>query len=126
MTQELRYLGHASPAAITADEVETVTMVGPVELVTVTGHELQALCPVTGQPDIYTIVIEYTPRGRVIESKSLKLYLTSWRETGIMCEHLASAISADLSVAAGAPVRVTLKQQPRGGLSITASAQAVS
>lgn len=44
-----------------------------------TSDELTAVCPVTGQPDLYTATIEYWPAARCIESKSVKLYLSGYR-----------------------------------------------
>ena len=44
--------------------------------------EFTAMCPVTGQPDFATLVIDYAPRGWLVESKSLKLYLNSFRNHG--------------------------------------------
>ena len=86
--------------------------------------EVTALCAVTGQPDWYTVTITYRPDGRCIESKSLKLYLGSFRNRGVFGESFADQIARDVMEAA-APrwVRVTVVQKPRGGITITASAK---
>jgi 7-cyano-7-deazaguanine reductase len=86
--------------------------------------ELTAMCPVTGQPDLYVARIEYWPDALCIESKSLKLYLMSFRNEGVFCEALAVKIRDDVALAVGLPgekVRVTLEQKSRGGITITAT-----
>ena len=91
--------------------------------VEMTSDELVAVCPITSQPDMYVATIEYEPDKRCLESKSLKLYLASFRNEGAFCEALAVRIRDDvaeaLEVPAGA-VRVTLEQKARGGITITA------
>ena len=52
--------------------------------------EFTCRCPITNQPDWATITIAYTPRSRIVESKSVKLYLETFREEGIFHEHLAT------------------------------------
>jgi 7-cyano-7-deazaguanine reductase len=86
--------------------------------------ELTAVCPVTGQPDLYLMVIEYWPRALCIESKSLKLYLNGYRNEGHFCEALAVKIRDDVPEVLELPpdkVRVTLEQKARGGITITAT-----
>ena len=48
--------------------------------------EVTALCPVTAQPDWYQVSIKYAPAGLAVESKTLKLYLQSFRQQGLFCE----------------------------------------
>ncbi len=95
--------------------------------VEITCPEFTAVCPKTGQPDFATIVITYVPAASVIELKSLKLYLFSYRDRGIFYEHSINAILDDL-VAASRPRRMTVvgKFTPRGGISskVTASYEA--
>jgi 7-cyano-7-deazaguanine reductase len=93
--------------------------------VEMTSDELTAVCPVTGQPDLYVATIEYWPGELCIESKSLKLYLSGYRNEGHFCEALAVKIRDDVAEAVKLPadkVRVTLKQKARGGITITAVA----
>lgn len=79
--------------------------------------ELTALCPVTQQPDYYTLTVIYTPAAVCIETKSFKLYLQTFRNEGIFCEHLAAAIADDVMSATKARhVTVTLCQHRRGGI----------
>jgi 7-cyano-7-deazaguanine reductase len=87
--------------------------------------ELTAVCPITGQPDLYVVTISYSPDGLCLESKSLKLYLTSFRDQGHFCEALAVKIRDDVAQALDlerGAVTVTLEQKARGGITITATA----
>ena len=91
--------------------------------VTMVTDEFTAVCPVTGQPDFATIIIRYVPNQRILESKSLKLYLWSYRNEGIFHEHVTNVILDDL-VKALDPIRCTVigKFKVRGGISITVEA----
>jgi 7-cyano-7-deazaguanine reductase len=82
-------------------------------------NELTALCPITGQPDFYELTLTYRPNRSLIESKSLKLYLWSFRDRGIFAEDLAATLLKNL-VSACAPLEMTvdLTQRVRGGLRI--------
>jgi 7-cyano-7-deazaguanine reductase len=91
--------------------------------VEMTSDELVAVCPITGQPDMYVATIAYEPAGLCLESKSLKLYLASFRNEGAFCEALAVRIRDDVAAALQVPaakVRVTLRQKARGGITIVA------
>jgi len=81
--------------------------------------EFTSLCPVTGQPDFATIYISYVPDARLVESKSLKLYLFSYRNHGAFHEDCVNTIRDDL-VALMDPkyLEVWGKFMPRGGISI--------
>ena len=92
--------------------------------VEMTSDELSAVCPVTGQPDLYVATIEFWPQALCVESKSLKLYLNGYRNEGQFCEALAVKIRDDVAEVLELPpdkVRVTLKQKARGGITITAT-----
>ena len=92
--------------------------------VDLTSDELTAVCPVTGQPDLYVVKIEFWPDQLCVESKSLKLYLNSFRNKAAFCEALAVQIRDDVSAALELPaekVRITLTQKARGGITITAT-----
>ncbi len=86
--------------------------------------EFTSLCPKTGQPDFGRVTIDYEPRDRCLESKSLKFYLWSFRDEGEFCETLAARIADDV-VYAVAPrrVRVEVEQNVRGGIEIVATAE---
>ncbi|HOX42515.1 MAG TPA: preQ(1) synthase [Myxococcota bacterium] len=80
-------------------------------------EEFSALCPWTGLPDLGRLEVRYVPSRKLLELKSLKLYLLSYRQVGIVQEHAAARILADL-VAAVAPRRMSLvlDYRVRGGL----------
>jgi 7-cyano-7-deazaguanine reductase len=93
----------------------------PALRVTLDCGEFTCRCPITGQPDWATIAISYVPAGRIVESKSVKLYLETFREEGIFHEHLATTIRDDF-VAALDPrsLEVTVNFNSRGGIAISA------
>jgi len=93
----------------------TVTLVCP---------EFTCVCPMTGQPDFATITIRYIPDQRIVESKSLKLYLWSYRNEGVFHEHVTNMILDDL-VAALEPLEceVTGAFSVRGGIALTVDAK---
>jgi 7-cyano-7-deazaguanine reductase len=114
-------LGHAGSEHYAGLETFPNPGVARVEM---TSDELAAICPVTGQPDLYVAVIDYAPQRRCIESKSLKLYLASFRNEGAFCEALAVRIRDDVAAAIELPherVSVALQQKARGGITIVAS-----
>ena len=93
-------------------------------LVTFHCPEFTTLCPKTGQPDFATIVISYIPRERMVESKSLKLYLGSFRNHGDFHEDCVNIIMKDLvKLMDPKYLEVTGIFTPRGGISIYPFAQ---
>ena len=94
-----------------------------VDKVVLESDEVTSLCPVTGQPDWETVHIEFAPDGYCIESKSLKLYLWSFREEGMFCEAMAGKIAQDIfDICKPHWCTVTVAQKSRGGIKITATA----
>ena len=88
-------------------------------LVTFNCPEFTSLCPKTGQPDFARIVISYIPRERMVESKSLKLYLFSFRNHGDFHEDCVNIIMKDLiKLMDPKYIEVTGFFTPRGGISI--------
>ena len=86
-----------------------------------TSDELASICPVTAQPDLSRVVVEYVPDEWCIESKSLKLYLWSFRERAVFAEALAAEIAGEvMTTARPEHVRVELTQRPRGGIEVQA------
>lgn len=121
-SNEFVALGHAGFDHYAGLETFANPGVSDVEL---RSDELTAICPVTGQPDLYVATIAYQPRSLCIESKSLKLYLARYRNEGHFCEALAVKIRDDVAQTLDLPrdkVRVTLEQKARGGITITATA----
>ena len=81
--------------------------------------EVTSLCPITGQPDFATITISYIPDMRMVESKSLKLYLFSFRNHGDFHEDCVNIIMKDLvKLMDPKYIEVWGKFTPRGGISI--------
>lgn len=107
--------------------LETFKRPKAVNSVTCITDEVTALCPVTSQPDQYTVEIFYAPKDLCVESKSLKLYLHKFRNRGHFCEAFASIIAHDIQAATKAyRVNVNVTQKPRGGISIVGRAQVVT
>jgi 7-cyano-7-deazaguanine reductase len=119
--QEDRVLGREARGPIAAERLDVVPWDhGNADaLIEFTTNELTATCPITNQPDFYELKLSYRPKGSLIESKALKLYLWGFREQGIFAEDLAATLLEDL-VAACDPHEMTvdLTQQVRGGLQI--------
>jgi 7-cyano-7-deazaguanine reductase len=106
------------------DHLECFEAPAHVTSVRFTMDELQSLCPVTQQPDMSSLVIEYRPDRRCVESKSLKLYLWSFRDRRVFCEALAAEIAGEVVRAADPhEVRVTVTQHARGGIVTAATAE---
>lgn len=86
--------------------------------------EFTCVCPLTGQPDFAKVLVEYVPDRSIVELKSLKLYLWSYREEGAFHEDVTNRILDDL-VTALEPrrVRVTTDWNVRGGIHTVVEAQ---
>jgi 7-cyano-7-deazaguanine reductase len=119
----LTQLGHAAriPDSPEAAVLETVPNpeLGVLYLVRFTAPEFTSLCPMTGQPDFAHLVIDYVPGPLLVESKSLKLFLTSFRNHGAFHEACTVGIGRRL-VAEIAPLwlRIGGYWYPRGGIPI--------
>ena len=92
--------------------------------VTLRTEEFTCVCPATGQPDFAQLEIQYVPGKKILESKSLKLYLWSFRNQGVFHEHVTNRILDDL-VKALEPrwCKVTAHFSIRGGIAITVEAE---
>lgn len=113
------------PAALPASPgeavLETVPNANPRDLYLVrfTAPEFTTLCPMTGQPDFAHLVIDYAPKAKLIESKSLKLYLGSFRNHADFHEACTLAIGRRLAkVLAPRWLRIGGYWYPRGGMPI--------
>ena len=108
----------ASPEAAVLERIPNPAPESPY-LVRLTCPEFTCLCPVTGQPDFAHLVIDYVPCAWIVESKSLKLYLGSFRNHGAFHEATTVAIARRL-VAEIAPawLRIGGYWYPRGGIPI--------
>ncbi len=119
----LTQLGHHVEPPRTPDAAKLERVANPSQgkkfVVRFTCPEFTSLCPITGQPDFAHIVIDYIPRDWIVESKSLKLYLTSVRNHGAFHEACTMAIAERL-VGLLDPVwlRIGGYWYPRGGIPI--------
>jgi 7-cyano-7-deazaguanine reductase len=92
--------------------------------VTLETDEFTCLCPMTGQPDFAKIRVQYIPDGSVVESKSFKLYLWSYRNEGAFHEHVVNQILEDLVETLNPHwCKVTGVFNIRGGIGITVEAE---
>ncbi len=120
---ELSQLGSAVSLPASPDKavLESVPNphLGADYLVRFTCPEFTSLCPITGQPDFAHIVIDYVPQAKIVESKSLKLYLASFRNHGAFHEACTVDIAKKL-VATLSPkwLRIGGYWYPRGGIPI--------
>ncbi len=120
---ELTQLGRAAaiPESPEAAVLETVPdpRADVLYLVRFTCPEFTSLCPITGQPDFAHLVIDYAPEARLLESKSLKLFLSSFRGHGAFHEDCTVTIGRRI-VEASAPkwLRIAGYWYPRGGIPI--------
>ena len=95
-------------------------------LVKLETDEFTCLCPATGQPDFATIQVDYVPDQKVVESKSFKLYLWSYRNEGAFHEHVVNTILDDLVKTLDPHYcKVTGIFNVRGGIGITVEAEHV-
>ena len=121
--ETLTQLGGASALPASPDEATLETLPSPhagtLYLVRFTCPEFTSMCPVTGQPDFAHLVIDYAPEKSIVESKSLKLYLGSFRNHGAFHEDCTLAIGKRL-IDELAPrwLRIGGYWYPRGGMPI--------
>lgn len=122
MEPEFTKLG--KPANRPSKELDVFPKPENVTSVQFTSEELTSHCPITGQPDFSRVVIEYRPDRSCVESKSLKLYLWTFRDEKIFGEGLADTIARDLFHRLQPhSCKVTVVQNVRGGLQMTAVAE---
>jgi len=119
----LRQLGRATALPASPDKAVLETVANPypraLYLVRFTAPEFTTLCPVTGQPDFAHLAIDYAPRARLLESKSLKLYLGSFRNHAGFHEECTLAIGQRLvKVLNPRWLRIGGYWYPRGGMPI--------
>ena len=123
MARKLTQLGRRVPLPGSPDKATLESVANPHPgndyVVRFTAPEFTCLCPMTGQPDFAHFVIDYVPGKRLVESKSLKLFLNSFRSTGAFHED-ATLLVAKRVVAAIKPkfLRIAGYWYPRGGMPI--------
>jgi 7-cyano-7-deazaguanine reductase len=116
-------LGHQTSIPASPDEARLDRVPNPqvdtLYLARFTCPEFTSLCPVTGQPDFAHLVIDYAPKDWLVESKSLKLYLTSFRNHGAFHEDCTVAIGRRLAeFLSPFWIRIGGYWYPRGGIPI--------
>lgn len=121
--QELTHLGQASTIPASPEEAVLERVANPHAgtpyLARFTCPEFTALCPVTGQPDFAHLVLDYAPGDWLVESKSLKLYLSSFRNHGHFHEGCTIAIAKRLEDLLSPDwLRIGGYWYPRGGMPI--------
>lgn len=95
-------------------------------LVTLQTDEFTCVCPATQQPDFASIKVEYVPDEKIVESKSFKLYIWSYRNEGVFHEHVVNKILEDLVEAIDPHYcKVTGVFNIRGGVGITVEAEEI-
>lgn len=99
-------------------EAEDKRLSAPMDVLYET-HEFSAVCPFSGLPDIAALEIRYTPAEKVVELKSLKYYLLSYRSVGVYQEHVTRLIARDLADVLRTPVTVKTVYNTRGGIDTT-------
>jgi 7-cyano-7-deazaguanine reductase len=95
-TAEGRTIAFIGPEHIDVEVLETFDYRGPDQEISTETAEFTAVCPYSGLPDFATLVISYVPATKCVELKSLKYYVTSFRNVGIFQEHATARIAEDL------------------------------
>ncbi len=121
--EPLTHLGGQAQIPESPDDAVLETVANPNPggdyLVRFTCPEFTSLCPVTGQPDFAHLVIDYVPEALIVESKSLKLFLASWRNHAAFHEDCTTAVATRLVEAANPKwLRIGGYWYPRGGIPI--------
>ena len=123
MAKKLTQLGRAVTPPPSPDRAKLESVANPHPdadyVVRFTAPEFTTLCPITGQPDFAHLVIDYVPGGKIVESKSLKLYLNSFRNASGF--HEATTIAIAKRIAAEIKpkyLRIGGYWYPRGGMPI--------
>ena len=117
---EGRTIPFTGPEAIDVAVLETFPYDGPEQEIVTETREFSAVCPYSGLPDYALLRITYMPLDRCVELKSLKYYVTSYRNVGIFQEHATARIADDLHrVLQPKRLEVTTVYNVRGGFETT-------
>jgi 7-cyano-7-deazaguanine reductase len=117
---EGRTLPFVGPETVDVAVLETFEYTGPEQEIVTETDEFTAVCPYSGLPDFAKLTIRYVPGEKCIELKSLKYYITSYRNVGIFQEHATAKIAEDLFAAlAPRSLEVTTVYNIRGGFLTT-------
>jgi 7-cyano-7-deazaguanine reductase len=117
---EGRTLPFVGPEQVEAAVLETFEYAGPEQEILTETDEFTAVCPYSGLPDFAKLTVRYVPASKCIELKSLKYYVTSYRNVGIFQEHATAKIAEDLQrVLAAKWLEVKTVYNVRGGFLTT-------
>ena len=109
-----------SESAIRIDLLETFPYKGHPQKINYATSEFSAVCPFSGLPDYGQLIIDYEPKNKIVELKSLKYYITSFRTVGIYQEHVTNRIFDDLSqLLQPNHLKITTIYNTRGGIDTT-------
>lgn len=121
---EGRTIPFAGPEAIDAAVLETFEYDGPPQEIVTETREFSAVCPYSGLPDYALLRVTYIPSDRCIELKSLKYYVTSYRNVGIFQEHATARMAQDLQkVLQARRLSVVTVYNIRGGFETTCTVE---
>ena len=113
-------LAFVGPEHVDVGVLETFPYDGPMQEIVTETREFSAVCPYSGLPDFATLTITYVPARTCIELKSLKYYVTSYRNVGIFQEHATAKIAQDLfHTLTPASLTVRTVYNVRGGFDTT-------
>lgn len=117
-------LPFSGPETIDPGLLETFPYTGPSQQIVTETREFSAVCPYSGLPDYALLRITYVPDDRCVELKSLKYYVTSYRNVGIYQEHATARIAQDLfEVLHPRRLAVTTVYNARGGFETTCTVE---
>ena len=107
-------------STIDTGALETLPYAGREQKITVDTLEFSAVCPYSGLPDYGRIVIEYVPNDKIVELKSFKYYLVSFRNVGIYQEDAIDRVYDDVKgLLSPKKLKVNLRYNTRGGIDVT-------
>ena len=110
-------LEFSDESVIRADLLETFKYEGHPQQINYTTEEFSAVCPFSGLPDYGKLIVEYMPGDCIVELKSLKYYITSFRNVGIYQEHVTNRIFDDLKqLLQPEKLKITTIYNTRGGI----------
>jgi len=117
---EGRVLGFDSESVIDTACLETIAYEGLRQEIVYETREFSAVCPFSGLPDYGVLRVEYVPSDRIVELKSLKYYVMSFRTVGIYQEHATSRLAVDLwKLLQPQALKIVTIYNTRGGIDTT-------
>ena len=113
-----------SESSIRSDLLETFDYSGNKQKINYTTSEFSAVCPFSGLPDYGSFIMDYIPNKHIVELKSLKYYLTSYRNVGIYQEHATNLLYDHISTLLNPSyLKITTIYNTRGGIDTTCTVE---